>query len=201
MARVDYSPVVSQAQARIVGLLNAAHDPDTLEQARAKALEWYRNAHAHARTIAERAGCTVEQAAAIIAVFSPQTYWSQNLKYAYAYINGEKAGRYPSKMMPKADAILALRGEEARDWDKLRAILGGPKVSAFAHNIAYPDTSDEVTLDLWMARVFGIEEESLRSRPLYRALADMMRSLAAYLGMAAHALQAMLWILLRERAD
>lgn len=81
-------------------------------------------------------------------------------------------------------------------WKQINLILGGLKTRSFFDNIYRPLRSTAVTIDRWMLRWAGIENESVTDKQ-YRQLADRIRQLASDNNMRPHELQAAMWVRLR----
>lgn len=167
----------------------------------ASGMVWYRLANEHARRIAGFAGVTLRQASAVIAVLSPRAHWSENLRVAHLvaqhYALGGSAETFNTHTritrvnVSKAFRILA--GD--------LAALHGPKTTAFADNIQFPQSSSAVTVDGWAYRcwagLIGVTDEfkvRLDRGDLYDRVADDYRSLACDMGLLGLELQAVVWV-------
>jgi len=78
--------------------------------------------------------------------------------------------------------------------------LRGPKTNAFARAIA--GDRDAVVVDVWMCRAAGLGKDAPNATE-YRAIADAIRTLAGTgaVCMAPATLQALLWIIVRGKAE
>jgi hypothetical protein len=78
--------------------------------------------------------------------------------------------------------------------------LRGAKTNAFARAIA--GDPNAVVVDVWMCRAAGLGKDAPNATE-YRAIADAIRSIAATrtVNMAPATLQALLWIIVRGKAD
>ncbi len=85
-------------------------------------IAWYGEARAISEELATRHGITVEQAAGIIAVFSPMNDWEQNVKDAARWLESRVIVHTPV-FMRKAERIL--EGED------IRTVLNAPKTTNF----------------------------------------------------------------------
>lgn len=109
---------------------------------RARGRYWYTHARDVADAIAERASLSREQAAALIAVYSPRCSWDENIVRAEESARTGVPAPSVNDQVSKAAAILA--GEDPDPW------VRGPKVRRFWHNIM-GDWS-HVTVDIWHVR-------------------------------------------------
>ena len=141
----------------------------------------------HAREVADLLGAPTDIGAAVIAAYSPQATWADNLRRAYKYGAGEWTGGILAS--PKLMADVVTRGIDA---------LTGPKVNAFARAIAGDD--DAVVIDLWMARAARLERDSVTAAQ-YRLLSAAVRKVAAQEGLTPRTCQALIWIRQRGKAD
>lgn len=157
-------------------------------------LNWYSDAQNLAISMAEEFGVSLEIAASVIAATSPRTIWSFNVKHARAILAGEDA---PSGAMGANDK----RGRDC-------LILGfdglgnGPKVNAFARNIA--GDLHHVTIDMWaFAAAMGDHATTamLARRGAYDSIAHAFRDAADQYGVKPAQMQAIVWVAIRGRAD
>jgi len=180
-----YESVRSLALANFITLLRTATHAD-LAAARA----WY----ADARTFAEslqviRPDWSLQVAASVVSAFSPRVTWAHNKVKALEYAQGIR----PRGLASHNDAadrcvVMGFNG------------LRGPKTNAFARAIAGDDNA--VVIDVWMCRAAGLGKDAPNATE-YRAIADAIRTLAATptVCMDPATLQALLWIIVRGKAD
>ncbi len=173
----------STAIANYSALLDSA-TPDQI----AMASTWYDEAHAIARGLSTISGLTIEKCASVIAAFSPRERWASNVKYAHMFING---GTPPTltNNINMAYAAMSL-GFDA---------LNGRKTNAFARNIA--GDKDAVTIDVWMIRAAGMDANKGVNDTQYRILSEIVKELAADRGMYPATAQALIWIIIRGKAE
>ena len=153
------------------------------------AAEWYSEAQGVARDIAAANGLDVARVAAIIAAFSPRVQWSRNVVLASLFASGKPVTGLSSSIK----AAHRVTGAS----DPLDA-LTGPKVRRFGRNIA-GDLS-AVTVDVWMMRAGGFNRED-PTTVQYRAAETVVQQLAAEHGVEPAILQALIWIVIRGRAQ
>jgi len=171
-----------QAAARYRAIVRGASAGELESAAR-----WYSDAENHARQVADMLGAPTDIGAAVIAAYSPQATWSDNLRRAYLFASGKWTGGILAT--PKLMADVATRGADA---------LNGPKVHAFAKAIAGDD--DAVVIDLWMARAARLERDSVTAAQ-YRLLSAAVRRVAEQEGLTPRTCQALIWIRQRGKAD
>lgn len=167
------------------------------------ALDWYDMAHKFAESLAREFDLTVAQTCGIIAVLSSDTTWDQNMKHARNFCLGLPAGRYPAMMMQKCRKIQDLSYVQACDIDAVAAIVAkeGKKTWCFAHNIFAPESSQHVTIDRWMCRVFELSDRAMNNVYVYRLLAGIIREIAQEMGEQPLQTQAVLWVLVRGTGE
>lgn len=181
-----------QATRRIIKLFGEA-TPAELQEG----LTWYARANEFARQLAAQHGITMLQAAAVIANLSPQKGWEANVKLAQQYLETGKSG-HTGAQTRKCDAIMA--GEPIdENLGNLR------KVPSFYDNIAFPETSTEVTIDRHAydaavgMRAGDKAHKQLESNICYEQFAEVYRRAADRLGLAPHVVQAVVWTVWRNR--
>jgi len=180
-----FEAVRSIALANFIGLLSRATEAD-LRAAHA----WYNDAHAFADSLTGiRPEWSMQVAASVVSAFSPRVTWAHNKAKALQYAQG---------ITPKG-----LRSHvAAADRCVVEGFKGlrGPKTNAFARAIAGDDNA--VVVDVWMCRAAGLGKDAPTVTE-YRAIADAVRTLAATptVCMAPATLQALLWIVVRGKAD
>jgi hypothetical protein len=152
------------------------------EQARA----WYPSARVQAHALSLSANWTLEQSAAVIAAYSPRVSWAHNLRLAWNHALGMEVRCLGASKRRAANA--AQHG--------FCGLGNGAKVNAFARNIA--GISDDVTIDTWMLRPFGLKSANKGN---YRILANAVRELAWRQGIPPSEMQALLWIIVRGRDE
>lgn len=135
--------------------------------------KWYYDANRVAQELADEHGMSLEQAASVIAISSPNHRWEKNIAAAQNFIKGymdnEEAfagmsGKevanawneitdigltgYWKTWVPKA--VEVMRGGDIGEW------TSGVKVRSFYNNIVNPWDSTSVTIDGWM--VIGLNK-------------------------------------------
>jgi hypothetical protein len=154
----------------------------------ASADAWYVEAGDFARRLCFiRPDWSMEISCSVVSAFSPRVTWAHNKRKAHEYAQG---------ITPKG-----LRSHvEAADrcvregFDGLR----GPKTNAFARAIA--GDRDAVVVDVWMCRAAGLGKDA-PNKTEYRIIANAVREVASAYNMDAATMQALLWIIIRGKAE
>ena len=152
-----------------------------------QAAQWYSDANSIARELSLNSEYTVEQCASVIAAFSPRMPWARNVYVATEFVNGNKVGALPVSIR-NAEKSLTM-GFDA---------LNGDKTNAFARNIA--GDLDAVTIDVWMIRAAGMDKAKI-NKSEYRELANAVTEVANELTIAPAIVQALIWIIVRGKAE
>lgn len=151
---------------------------------------WYRRSRCAARSLARANGCTLSQAAGVIAAISPRMRWGANLRLADAILKGEQVTGVFGANLAKAHRIMA--GERPLD------VLGGNKVRAFYRAIMGDESS--VVIDVWMLRAAGWDKRSLTPRK-YQRVAAALTEAAKAVGVSLADFQAIVWTQVRGSAE
>lgn len=185
-ARRAFGVSLRTLQARARRHLDRA-TPSDLESA----ARWYDDAHALAVTLAQRADIPVTHAAAVISAHSPRTLWSVNVAAATAHLTvGPTAARRLGVIGTNVDRATRCKH---LGYDGLG---NGPKTHAFARNIA--GERDVVTVDVWMCRALGIEQDWLARKGGYDAAAYAIASVSRAAGLEPATGQAAIWIVAKR---
>ena len=111
---------------------------------------WYKDIHEHSKHIASDTGVSMNQMAGIIANYSPQTHWGENMTTAAKVVRTKKAvggklqkiddeGKSRGVMASAKQKTAAQRMLDGEDYD---SVLKGHKVRAFAHLIEHGGDRD-----------------------------------------------------------
>lgn len=180
-----YNVVKARAVSEFISLLARATVAD-YQAAKA----WYSEANAFADSLRViRPEWNMMVAASVVSAFSPRVTWAHNKAKALQYAQGTTPKGLRSHVAA-ADRCCV------DGFDGLR----GPKTNAFARAIA--GDADAVVVDVWMCRAAGLCKDAPNATE-YRAIADAIRDLARTptVCMAPATLQALLWIIVRGKAD
>jgi hypothetical protein len=180
-----YAAVRSAAVDNFITLLRSA----TLFDLHA-AEAWYDDAREFAESLrVQRPEWSLQVAASVVSAFSPRVTWAHNKAKATQYAQGIT----PKGLRSHVDAADRCVRE---GFNGLR----GPKTNAFARAIA--GDRDAVVVDVWMCRAAGLGKDAPTATE-YRAIADAIRAVAGTpaVCMAPATLQALLWIIVRGKAN
>lgn len=181
-ARRVFGVTLETIVSRILRTFDSASKADVEAGAR-----WYDEAGDLAITLAARHGRTVEQTASVIAALSPRTTWSRNVAGAALLLAEDE-------VLP---GLIGRNVTQARDaLDRGFDALTGPKTSRFARNIA--GDRESVTVDVWAARVAGLDEDLLQRVGAYDAVEHAYRLAARRRGVDPATIQATTWIVARN---
>ena len=186
-----YNAVRTTAIVSFLDLLSRATVAD-LKAAKA----WYSEARTFAESLQSiRPEWSMVAAASVVSAFSPRVTWAHNKAKALQYAQG---------ITPKGlrSHVAAADRCVVEGFDGLR----GPKTNAFARAIA--GDANAVVVDVWMCRAAGLRKAdgTLKDAPTdleYRAIADAIRAIAGApcMMMEPATMQALLWIIVRGKAD
>jgi len=188
------SAVRVEAEARFRTLLASATPADIK-----RAGTWYCDAMAFAESLCTIApSWTLEVSASVVSAFSPRVTWALNKRKAAEYAMGQR----PAGLRSALDAADRCQRE---GYDGLR----GPKTNAFARAIG--GDPDAVVIDIWMCRAAGLtygpkskyagQAKDAPSITEYRGIAAAVRTVADAWNMPAADMQALLWIIVRGKAE
>lgn len=156
---------------------------------------WYSEARTVAEDLASTFGVSVDVAARVIAVLSPNVTWSQNVHGAHSAFEGWMSGKPWQEWLGSGYGINRHKASRILQGD-LDA-LQGPKVSVF-HRAIMGDPN-ACTVDLWMMRAAGFDHDSPTTRERRVVVAALQR-VARETGETVRDLQAIVWIVVRGNA-
>lgn len=157
-------------------------------------LDWYFILNDYAKSLAERNGLTLIQAAGIISALSPMVLFSTNLRDAERFCATRSITNLATY---KAQRMKALQILGAKTEKEVLTILGGNKTKSFFLNILKPETSMEVTIDTWMIKYFGFKNITPKR---YKEASQELTLVAKELGLKPHQVQALVWVGMRGKA-
>ena len=167
-----------------------AHFANLIMQASVRDIEiasrWYHDAFLIALDIADTMSIPLENAASIIAAFSPRQRWSVNVRQALDFAANREVKGLKNNLRMAVNA--ADFGFDA---------LNGQKTNAFARAIAGDDNA--VGVDIWMGRAANIGTDS-PNKTQYNFIADAVADAAALFGMTPRTAQALIWVIVRGGA-
>ena len=149
-------------------------------------MSWYSNAHGVCVTFAAKYGFTIEEIAGAIAALSPNNKWERNIHDAEQLARAISVGIDPNEIKVctfgknKAKAIEILKGA---NYEEIKLILKGQKVTAFFENIACNGIIDAPVIDghafnIWNGTVSGLKEVPSISPKTFRKIQDAYRDAA-----------------------
>lgn len=162
-------------------------DSATPEQI-AQATNWYSEAQDIAKSMSNLSGLSIEKCASILAAFSPRERWASNVKYAHLFILGATPPTLGNNIKMAYAAMI--HGFDA---------LNGLKTNSFARNIA--GDMDAVTIDTWMIHAAGMDKSKGINNSQYRILSEIVKDIAVDYRMAPAHIQALIWIIIRGKAE
>lgn len=163
------------------------------EATRTAGAVWYDEAQAYALELSDLSGYSLERVAIAIALLSPRASWQANKAAARALVTG---AHKPSGML--ARSWLAARNALMVDDPWALFSKRASKTCAFARAIL--GDSDAVVIDIWAARVAGIDPDTLSRAGVYDEVARSYRNAAARVGITPREMQAITWIQARGKA-
>lgn len=156
---------------------------------------WYSEARMVAEDLAATYACTVDTAARVLAVLSPNVTWAQNVHGTHCAFEGWRVGTPWQEWLGSGYGINRHKASRiiGGDLDALQ----GPKVSVF-HRAIMGDPN-ACTVDLWMMRAAGFDHDSPTTRERRVVVAALQR-VARETGETVRDLQAIVWIVVRGNA-
>lgn len=152
---------------------------------------WYWEARKWCVKVSKEHNVKLFRVVGILAALSPRNRWERNKADTISVIlKGEKA--VVATFNPnKAKAVRVLSCKES----EVLKVLNGLKVKSFYSNI-YNAYDDKVTIDVWAARVAGLEGGLTSKR--YGEIGEAFRVVARELDIMPKQLQALTWGVLRD---
>lgn len=156
--------------------------------------QWYDAALAICRRAAAEHGVELERAVCGLAHLSSRLPWTKNVEAFSALVSGQPQ---PTWVLTRS-WLLATAAMTASDpWSTFGRRAS--KTRSFAQAIL--GDQNAVTVDIWAARVAGVNPEVLRRPREYAAVADAYRRAAKRAGVTPRELQAITWCAIRGRAE
>jgi len=159
----------------------------TMLEAGADASSWYESATDDINAFADAFGFDRDTVAAVVAILSPRVQVSRNARLAVQYL---LEGSTEGVMDQRVKAI-----ERYIRYGYLNGDTHGKKVFAFYRNLS--GDFDHVTIDTWMAKIYGIEFQGITNTEREDLQADV-KAIADAAGITPAAAQAALWVGYRE---
>ena len=163
-----------------------------------KSQDWYFRVNDYCVTLSETYNVPLIKVAGILSALSPNTTFAHNIKSLEAFLRTKGNCKVTTYNSQKNKALTILNSSDSITIDEVKKILGGLKTQAFFDNILRPETSQDVTIDLWMIRHFGIKGSLTPKR--YKDASNKIKDLAKSLNLLPHQVQAKLWVDIRGNA-
>lgn len=178
-------PTVDTLTARILRVWDRATRSDV-----ESGVHWYDDAQALARQWSLETGYPLEVCAGVLSHLSPRTTWTRNVMGAADLLRyGTKAPGIIGRNFDNAQRVLSM-------WaDDVEGSFGGPKTRRFYRNIIGDQYA--VTVDVWAARVAGVDEMLLSRVGVYDAVEVAYQRAASKRGVLPTTMQATTWIVAR----
>lgn len=164
---------------------------------------WYFDIHDYCKTLSEVYNVPLIKVAGIMSALSPNNTVRMNCISLEKFLKHKGNCKVTTFDGQKNKALSILNADDNITIDQVKNILGskkdsGLKTKAFFDNIFRPESSQEVTIDLWMIRWAKIEGSLTPKR--YREVAQKIKEMAQEIGVLAHQLQAKIWVDTRGEA-
>lgn len=157
---------------------------------------WYKEAHMRCEKVAEELNVPLYQFIAIVAALSPQKRWERNIEDAILYVTSKgKAKLFATDVTKeKCKKILKL-DKDIIENEKIKDILNGNKIKSFYNNILRPYKNDTVTIDRHAIK--SVNMQGTLTDKKYREIQAVHHKVSKKIGIKAHELQAILWLVVR----
>jgi len=167
------------------------------------AQNWYFEINDYCKTLSNVYNVPLIKVAGILSALSPNNTVRSNVISLEKFLRTNGNCKVTTFDGQKSKALSILNADDNITIDQVKNILGskkdsGLKTKAFFDNIFRPESSQEVTIDLWMIRWAKIEGSLTPKR--YRDTAQKVKDLAKKIGVLPHQLQAKIWVDIRGEA-
>lgn len=175
----------------------------------AEGLAWYTIANDYCKELAGRFNISIQQAAGLIAVFSPQAGWAENKRYALSFLINPKNILRSKVQVIKARRIMKLTSE-ADIYAAQSVNDAAYKTKSFFLNILNPDVATDVTVDRHAIAICIQSPDNTSAlgndwaKPTklqYEFFQRCYIKAAAKLDIFPHQLQAITWLVYRRLRD
>jgi len=162
------------------------------------AQDWYFTVNDYCKTVSDMYNVPLIKVAGIMSALSPNNTFASNVKSLEKFLKTKGDCKVATYGNQKIKALAILNSSDEITVEEIKKILGGLKTQAFFDNIYRPESSQDVTIDLWMIRHFGIQGSLTPKR--YRDASNKIKVLAKQLNLLPHQVQAKLWVDIRGNA-
>ena len=164
---------------------------------------WYFEINDYCKTLSEVYNTPLIKVAGIMSALSPNNTVRLNCISLEKFLKHQGNCKVTTFHQQKEKALTILNADDNISTEEVKAILSpkdnsGLKTKAFFDNIYRPETSKEVTIDLWMIRWAKIEGGITAKK--YLNVAQKIIDIADELGILPHQLQAKIWVDIRGTA-
>ena len=164
---------------------------------------WYFEINDYCKTLSDVYNIPLIKVAGMMSALSPNNTVRLNCISLEKFIRYDGNCKVTTFNGQKEKALTILRSNDNITVEEVKTILspkkdGGLKTKAFFDNIYRPDTSEEVTVDLWMIRWAKMEGGITAKK--YRTIAQKVKDMAEKIGVLPHQLQAKIWVDIRGMA-
>ena len=163
-----------------------------------KSQDWYFRVNEYCVTLSDTYSVPLIKVAGIMSALSPNNTFASNVKSLEAFLRTKGNCKVSTYNSQKIKALTIYNSPDTITIEEVKAILGGLKTMAFFDNMLRPETSQDVTIDLWMIRHFGIKGSLTPKR--YKDASNKIKDLAKSLNLLPHQVQAKLWVDIRGNA-
>ena len=169
-------------------------------------INWYKNANLYAAKLAKRFRVESMQAAGIISVFSPQTTWEQNKRFASLFLANPMRRVRSGIQSRKARRILKLNANE-EIYNSLSLTDRAFKTKAFFSNITNFDKPTSVTIDRHAIAACiqnpayteaMTDEQAKLTKAQYEFFELCYKHAATQLNLYPHQFQSIIWVVYRR---
>ena len=141
-----------------------------------KSMNWYFEVNNYVRLLAEMYDLPIIKVAGIMSALSPNTTFALNVKSLEKFLKTKGDCKVSTYGSQKNKALKILNSHDLVSIGEVKEILGGLKTQAFFDNIVRPETSQDVTIDLWMIRWAKIDGSLTPKK--YRDASNKIKDLA-----------------------
>lgn len=166
-------------------------------------INWYFELNDYCKTLSELHNIEPIRVAGMLSALSPNCTFAQNIKSLEKVLRTDGNCKVSTFGNQKRKALEIFKTDDISE-ENIKRILGkGLKTRSFFENIYRPETSNAVTVDLWMIRYAKkhniIPVNGVLTDKRYRTIEAHIRDLAQKFGVMPHQYQAIAWVDLRGK--
>lgn len=163
---------------------------------------WYFEINDYCKTLSEVYNVPLIKVTGIMSALSPNNTVRLNCISLERFLRYKGNCKVTTFNKQKEKALTIYNSSDNITIEEVKAILGkkngGLKTKAFFDNIYRPETSQDVTIDLWMIR--WAKMDGFITAKKYRTIADKVKTMANEIGVLPHQLQAKIWVDIRGKS-